>query len=89
MEKIFEQTYDELNRNYISFKKENDENERMTIQNDSYPCVEWNDWMYNFSFDEDGNVYCTPNEGKQYFIANLDYDNKQEVMFLMKAFVEE
>lgn len=72
-----EDIYDELKRNYELYIEEIDEYRKEVIMSDTYP-------KYN-----DGDVYCTPNEGKSYCLeVNLD-DDKDEVIEAMIKFLME
>ena len=51
-------------------------------------CVTWDKWDYNFSVDEEGDVFCTPNDGETYYVkVNILTDSKEKVVSFMKKFL--
>ena len=84
MEKIFEQVYDELYDGYNSWKEKGDD----VIMEDCHPCINWDEWDYQFCFDEEGNVYCLPNEcDEAYCFGNLD-EGKTSVLAKMSEYLK-
>lgn len=72
-EEIYE-IYDELYRGYNSFKNEIDQDRKETIMSDCHPSITLDDWAYQFYFNEDGDIFCLPNESEAYYVASFEED---------------
>lgn len=75
LDKVYEELVDGYNKNEID---------------DCHPSINLDEWDYQFYFDEEGNVYCLPNEGQSFKLnANISKDTKETVISIIKNFLED
>lgn len=82
--------YEELLDGYNNWENEKDDKYKQVIKDDCHPCINWDEWDYQFYFDDEGNLYCLPNEGTECELdANISNDTKETVISIINNFLED